>query len=122
MMRTGWVALVFLIGTSALAAVKLSIATPVKHQTAFTETTVGVSASQSPLSKADKLDVSFVDEAPDKKVVRLIPIVLPNSAQPEPREKVNKIINRHWHEGDAKITKRSASNRRVASLKKAQNR
>jgi hypothetical protein len=121
MVRTVFVALVFLIGISALAAFKISIATPAKQQAAFTETTVGVSASQSPFSKADKLDVSFVDDAPDKKVVRLIPIVLPSSAQPaqsEPPEKVAKIISRHWHEGDAKITKRSARNRRVALAKK----
>jgi hypothetical protein len=118
MVRTVWVALVFLIGISALAAIKISIATPVKQQAAFTETTVGLIASQSPLNKADKLGVSFVDEAPDKKVVRLIPIALPSSAQPEPLEKVTKIISRHWHEGDAKIIMRSARNRRVASTAK----
>jgi hypothetical protein len=101
MKRTVWLALGFLIVVGALAALKFKIATPAKEQAAFADT-----------------DVSYVDEAPDKKVVRLIPIALPTTAPPGPREKVTKIISRHWHEGYAKVTKRFARNRRVASTAK----
>jgi hypothetical protein len=119
MKRTVWLALGFLIVVGALAALKFKIATPAKEQAAFADTAIGGNiANQDPLAKADKLDVSYVDEAPDKKVVRLIPIALPTTAPPGPREKVTKIISRHWHEGYAKVTKRFARNRRVASTAK----
>jgi hypothetical protein len=117
MKRTVWLALSFLTIIGALVAFKVSIATPAKQQAAFADMTMGANTANQdePLAKADKLDVSYVDEAPDKNVVRLIPIGLPTSAQPEPREKFNKIVSRHWHEGYAKTTKRSPRNRRVAS-------
>jgi hypothetical protein len=119
-MRPVWLALSFLIVICALAALKVSIATPAKEQALFDEATVSATTNQDrPLLKADKLDVSYVDETADKKVVRLIPILLPEATQPEPREKTTEIISRHWHEGYAGITKRSARDRRVASrLKK----
>ena len=117
MVRTVWLALSFLIGICALAALKVSIATPAKQQAAFAETTIGANTDQAPLTKADKLEVSYVDEAPDKIVVKAIKIVPPEAA-PRPPEKITKIIGRHWHEGYAKITKRSARNRRDASRTK----
>jgi hypothetical protein len=116
MVRTVWLALVFLIGICGLAALKVSVATRAKQDAAFAETTIGANTNQDPLTKADKLEVSYFDEAPDKKVVRLI--ALPQAAQLNPPEKITKIISRHWHEGYAKITKRSARNRRVASRAK----
>ena len=67
-MRPVWLALSFF---------KVSIATPAKHQAAFDETN-----QDNPLLKADKLEVSYVDDAPDKKAVRLIPILLPKATQP----------------------------------------
>jgi hypothetical protein len=117
-MRPVWLALSFLIVICALAALKVSIATPAKEQAAFDETAVSTNANQDhPLLKADKLEVSYVDDAPDKKVVRLIPILLPQATQPEPREKTTEIISRHWHEGYAKITKRSARGKALTGLK-----
>src|ERR1035437_2839515 len=121
MVRTVWLALVFLIGICGLAALKVSVATRAKQETAFAETTIGANTNQDPLTKADKLEVSYFDEVPDKKVVRLIPIALPQAARLTPPEKSTKIISRHWHEGYAKITKRSARNRRVASRTKHRN-
>jgi hypothetical protein len=121
MVRTVWLALVFLIGICGVAALKVSVATRAKQDAAFAETTIGTNTNQDPLTKADKLEVSYFDEAPDKKVVRLIPIALPQAAQLNPPEKISKIMSRHWHEGYAKITKRSARNRRVASRTKHQN-
>jgi hypothetical protein len=116
MKRTVWLTLGFLAAVLALAALKLSIAMPAP---VVETTTTGMNNSQDTLIKADKLDVSEVDKVPDKKVVRPIPIeITPRPAQPEAREKVTKIISRHWHEGYAKITKRTAHNRRIASTAK----
>ena len=87
MVRTVWLALVFLIGICGLAALKVSVATRAKQDAAFAETTIGANTNQDPLTKADKLEVSYFDEAPDKKVVRLIPIALPQAAQLNPPRK-----------------------------------
>lgn len=115
MTRTIWIALVFLIFICGLAALKVSIATPAKQQDAFAGVTVGANL-EPVLSKADKLNVSYVDEdAPEKKPVRLIPIALPKVAEPEPQEKVSRIISRHWHVGDSKVMKRTARDYRDAS-------
>ena len=116
-MRPVWLALSFLIVICALAALKVSVVTPAKEPAAFDETAVSTNADQDhPLFKADKLE-AHVDDAPDKKVVRLIPILLPEATQPEP-EKTTEIISRHWHEGYAKMTKRSTRDRLAASRSK----
>jgi hypothetical protein len=115
MARTIWIALVFLICICGLAGLKVSIATPAKQQEAFAEITIGANL-EPVLSKADKLNASYVDDAaPDKKTVRLIPIALPNFAEPEPQEKASRIISRHWHEGDTKVPKGTARNHRDAA-------
>jgi hypothetical protein len=117
--RTVWLALVFLIGICGVAALKVSIGTPTKPQVASGETTIGANFDQGDyLSKADKLEVPYVDETQDKKVVRIIPVEMPQAAQPKPPEKITKVISRHWHEGDAKIAKRPARNPRVTSRTK----
>jgi hypothetical protein len=99
MARPLWLALVFLIGICALAALKVSIAQPAKQQAALADELIGVSGNA--LAKADKLDV---EEIPDKRIIRSIAIAKPDAA-PEP---TTKIIGRHWHEGygKAKVWKR----------------
>lgn len=119
MKRTFWLAFGFLIIMCALAAFKVSIATPAKQQETFAANTVGLGSNEKPLTKADRLEMSSVDEASDKKVVRLIPISLSKAVQPEPREQITKIISRHWHQGNSKIKiKRPALNRRHAASAK----
>jgi hypothetical protein len=110
MARTVWVALVFLIFIGGLAALKVSVATPVKQQEAFGEATIGANA-QAVLSKSDKLTATHVDDfAPERKAVRVIPITAPVVAKPAaPQEKRIKIISRHWHEGDSKIVKKGTA-------------
>jgi hypothetical protein len=96
MARPVWLALIFLIGIGALAALKVSIARPAKQQAALADK--GPETSWNALAKADKLDI---EEIPDRKIIRSVAIVSRESApQPEPN-----IISRHWHEGYAKAKK-----------------
>jgi hypothetical protein len=118
MVRTVWLALSFLIGVCALAALKISIATPAKQEAAFADTANEADLLHDALTKADKLLVSDAEEAPEEKLVTSIPIVTPKITSQPPAEKITKIISRHWHEGYAKMTKRSARNRRHASRTK----
>jgi hypothetical protein len=111
MVRTVWLALVFLIGVCGLAVLKVGIATPAKQQAAFAETTIGANADQLPLTKSDKLEVPYVDDEPGKIAVKTIRIVLPEAA-PKPPEKITKIISRHWHERYAKMTARPRRDRK----------
>jgi hypothetical protein len=96
----------------ALAVLKVGFPTPAKQQAALAdqqrpalaeevaETTVGQAASQDVLAKADKLDL---DDAADRKTVQSIAIVPPGAA---PKEKINKIVSRHWRDGYAKMKTR----------------
>jgi hypothetical protein len=92
MARPVWLALIFLIGICALAALKVGIASPAKQQAALAEEVIEVSVNA--LAKADKLDV---EEIPDKKIIRSIAIVQPEAAP----KQTTKIISRHWHDGYA---------------------
>jgi hypothetical protein len=114
MVRTVWLGLVFLIAIGGLIA--YNFATGAKHQAAFADPTVAIADTQdAPSTKADRLDVDYLEDVPDKTPVHTIPIVLskpPAKAEPE---KVTKIISRHWHERYARITKRSARRQQEAS-------
>jgi hypothetical protein len=100
-----WLALIFLVGICALAALKISIATPPKQQAAFADDVIETPVNA--LAKADKLDV---EEIPDKKIIRSIAIVLPEAAP----KQATKIISRHWQDGYAKAKVRK---RRYVSRK-----
>ncbi len=97
MARPVWLALIFLIGICALAALKVGIASPAKTQAAIADEVIEVSVNA--LAKADKLDV---EEIPDKKIIRSIAIVPPEAAP----KQTTKIISRHWHDGYAKAKAR----------------
>ncbi len=108
MARPLWLALIFLIGICALAALKISTARPAKQQAALANEIIEVSGDA--LVKADKLDV---EEIPDKKIIRSIAI-----AQPEPApEQTTKIISRHWQDGYAKAKVRKRLHLRHVSRK-----
>jgi hypothetical protein len=99
MARPLWLALIFLIGICALAALKVSIARPAKQQATLANEIIEV--SRDALAKADKLDV---EEIPDKKIIRSIAIAQPEAAP----EQTTKIVSRHWQDGyaNAKVRKR----------------
>ena len=86
MARPHWLALIFLIGIGALAALKVSTARPAKQQAALANEIIEVSGDA--LVKADKLDV---EEIPDKKIIRSIAIAQPEAVP----EQTTKIISRH---------------------------
>ena len=98
MARPIWLALIFLVGICAVAALKISIAISPKQQAAFAEDVIDTPVNA--LAKADKL----VEEIPDKKTIRSIAIVPPIAA-PKP-EKATKIISRHWQDGYARAKAR----------------
>ena len=100
-----WLALIFLVGICALAALKISIATPPKQQAAFADDVIETPVNA--LAKADKLDV---EEIPDKKIIRSIAIVPPEAAP----KQATKIISRHWQDGYAKAKARKHHDRHVS--------
>jgi hypothetical protein len=102
-----WLALIFLVGICALAALKISIATPPKQQAAFADDVIETPVNA--LAKTDKLEV---EKIPDKKTIRSIAIV-PQIAASIP-EKATKIVSRHWQDGYAKAKVRK---RRYVSRK-----
>jgi hypothetical protein len=108
MARPVWLALIFLIGICALAALKVGIASPAKTQAALADEVIEVSVNA--LAKADKLDV---EEIPDKKIIRSIAIVQPEAAP----KQTTKIISRHWHDGYAKAKARKRPHHRHVSRK-----
>jgi hypothetical protein len=118
MMRTVWLALILLIGICAMATLKVSIATSAKQEAAFADTAIEADVSHDASVKADKLEVNYIEEAPDKKLVRSITIVPPPVAAPKPREKITKIISRHWHEGYAKMTPPKHDRRKTSKTKR----
>jgi hypothetical protein len=99
MARPIWLALIFLVGICAVAALKISIAISPKQQAAFAEDVIDTPVNA--LAKADKLEV---EEIPDKKTIRSIAIV-PQTAASTP-EKATKIVGRDWQDGFAKVKMR----------------
>jgi hypothetical protein len=72
---------------------------------------------QDALVKADKLEVSYVEDVPHKKLLKSITIVLPAETTTKPAEKAVKIISRHWHAGYDKMTVRPRDRRDVSRAK-----
>lgn len=112
--RTVWLGLVFLIAIGGLIA--YNFATGAKHQTASAEPTTAIADTQdAPSAKGDRLDVNYLEDVPNKTPVHTIPIILSAPAAKAVPEKVTEIIGRHWHEGYARLTKRSIRRQREAS-------
>lgn len=118
MMRTVWLGLVCLIGLGAMASLRIATSTPANSDVSPAAATSGASLPQAPLGKADKLLVSYTEEAsedvPEKKLVTSIAIVPPKAAA-QLSEKTAEIVSRHWHEGFAGMTGRPARHRQEAS-------
>jgi hypothetical protein len=115
MKRTVWIAFGFLIIVCTLVTLKARIVPPAKQQAAFSDDVLDAYASQEASPKADRPDVNNVENVPDKKTVQTTTIVLSKRATDDaatnPPAKISKIISRHWHEGYAKMTKRSVLDR-----------
>jgi hypothetical protein len=108
MLRTVWLGASCLICISALFALKISLGAPVKQQAVLPgAATVGANPDREPLAKADRLDAGYSD-LPKKIAVDTIKVEPAPRPEQKPVEKVTRIISRHWHEGDATPTTRSA--------------
>src|ERR1700678_1983181 len=93
MARPIWLALIFLIGICALAALKISSAAPPKQQAAFAGDVI-----EAPVNALAKADMLEVETTPDKKTIRSIAIV-PQLATISD----TKMASSDWHDGFGKI-------------------
>jgi hypothetical protein len=101
MIRTVWLALFCLIGLGAAASLRIAMSMSDSGDISPARTVAAASPAQNTLAKADKLEVTYIDEAPGKKLVKSIDIRPPETAS-KPPEKVIKIVSRHWHNAYAK--------------------
>jgi hypothetical protein len=134
-MRTVWLALFCLIGLATTVLVKIIspyVSTDVSPVVPFakaevsrefssTDTvalssvnaTAGTMIQNDPPTKADKLEVSYTNEAsPEVKSVKSVSIVLPKTEPTPVSKKRERIVSRHWHDPS---DKRSVQSERKAS-------
>ena len=101
--RTIWLATICLAVVSALAVGK-AMMMPAKSLIAeqpVNQTTIGSSLTQDTLSKADRLEITYVrQDVPARSALQPTePIVPAVSSVPRPVE--TKIVSRHWHDPNA---------------------
>ncbi len=101
MIRSVWLAFIFLACLCGLAAFKTGIATPSAQQAAIEADVIEVELSQTLLPKADRLD-----DTSEPRAVQAIAIVPPATAAAQPQEKPTKFVSRHWRDSYAKVKKR----------------
>ena len=119
-MRAVWLALLCLIGLATAAAVKIGMApyasadlsqgvtsakaedSPEPNLTdspalSSESVAVGTSVQSDTLTKADKLQVLYTNEAAPE-MIKSDAIGLPTTVPKQPSEKKETIVNRHWHD------------------------
>jgi hypothetical protein len=142
-MRAVWLALLCLIGLATTAAVKIGMApyasadvsqgltsakAEVPQETTLTDSvalssenvTAGTNVQSDTLTKADKLKVTYTNEAtPEVKSVKSVAIGLPTAEPKQSSEKMEGIVNRHWHDPfdkrGVKATARLPAKRKVSN-------
>jgi hypothetical protein len=127
MIRSVWLAFIFLAFIGALAVFKAGLATSPTQQVALADqlaapavaqdaaapdASIQEASAQEVLAKADKLD-----DVTDRKPVQAIAI-LPPQAAPQAKEKTTKIISRHWRDSYAKVKKRKHHRHHATRTKK----
>ena len=126
MIRSVWLAFIFLAFLGALAVFKVGVATPSKQQVALADQVepavardvatpdafIQEASAQEVLAKADKLD-----DVTDRKPVQAIAIVPPRAVT-QPQEKTTRIISRHWSDSYAKVKKRKHHHHHAMRTKK----
>jgi hypothetical protein len=126
MIRSVWLAFIFLACLGVLAVFKVGVATPSKQQVALADQVepavaqdvaapdafIREASAQEVLAKADKLD-----DVADRKPVQAIAIV-PPQAVPQPQQKTTRIISRHWSDSYAKVKKRKHHRHHATRTKK----
>ena len=136
-MRTVWLALFCLIGLATTVLVKIispyasagvSRGVPfakaeVSREISVTDTvalsseneTAGTKIHNDPSTKADKLEVSYTNEAgPEVKSVKSVSIVLPTTEPTQlSKKKMERIVSRHWHDPSDKRSAPAAAQPRA---------
>jgi hypothetical protein len=121
-MRTVWLALLCLIGLATTVVVKIgmtpyasadvsqgvtfakaevSLETTLSDSVALSQesVTAGTNVQSNTLTKADKLQVTYMNEAtPEVNSAKSIAIGSPTTEPKQPSEKMERIVNRHWHD------------------------
>jgi hypothetical protein len=120
MLRTVWLGLGCLICISGLVALKMSLAMWTNSGSSVNDPNITANIDFGPAPKSDRLDVSYVDEAPGKIVVKPIAVVplqadASTAESATPSDKNTKIAGRHWYEPYAKMSRRSAHKLRFAT-------
>ena len=103
MIRTVWLAIVCLALVSALAAGKAlrTPAGPTAAEISADESTVGIADARDTLSKADRLEITYMrQETPPQAVLQSIEPTVPVVTPPNPSMET-KIISRHWRDPNA---------------------
>jgi hypothetical protein len=138
-MRTVWLALFCLIGLATTVVLKIGMSpyasadvsrvpfskAEISQESALTDDTVAVSSDNvtadpklqnGPLTKADKLEVSYTNETAAKiKSVKSIAIVLPATEPKQLSKKIERIASRHWHDQlSVSVAARPSTKRKVS--------
>jgi hypothetical protein len=104
MIRTVWLAGVCLVVLGAMAVGKVTkIPAPTNDETLVDGATVGADLIQEPLSKADRLQITYVrQETPSQSAVPPTDPSPPDVSPPEVQKVTSpaqmNIVSRHWHE------------------------
>jgi hypothetical protein len=99
MTRTIWLAVVCLVvlGAIALGKAYKTPATPTTHETPVDSATVDTGPTQEPLIKADRLQITPVQqEAPTEAASQPIEPIIPDIQDSVSKEAI--IVGRHWHD------------------------
>lgn len=137
-MRTVWLALLCLIGLATTVVVKIGMSpyasadvsrgvtstkAEVSRGTALTDSvalssdvTAGTNLQSNPSTKADKLEVSYTNEPPSEvKSIKSVAVGLPTTEPKQPSEKMERIVNRHWHDPlSVPVAPRPSTRRKVS--------
>jgi hypothetical protein len=138
-MRTVWLALFCLIGLATTVVLKIGMSpyasadvsrvpfskVEVSQESPLADDTVALSSDNvtagtnlqnGPSTKADKLEVSYMNEtAAEVNSVKSIAIVLPTSEPTQPSKKIERIASRHWHDPlSVSVSARPSTKRKVS--------
>jgi hypothetical protein len=116
-MRTVWLAIVCLTSLVVLVAIRFGAAPPASADASRMDTPATVADPQQATStKADKLQVSYIEPAAERTTVTPVATMPPKSA-PKPKEAPIKIASRHWHDPLAPKTSPSVDRSKNKSSK-----
>jgi hypothetical protein len=112
--RTVWLAVFCLIGLAAMVGIKAGSPTPAPNAGASAEqTTIATGSSHDTLTKADKLEITYVRvPIAAEPVMPATPVSDEISPQP-PSLTVPKIASRHWHDHNVKKLAAVSPDRRI---------